>query len=126
MVKYSNLSVQFNALSQPVRLKMVEQLSRRGRLSISNIARPFAISLPAALKHTQVLERSGLIVRSKEGRTQYCALNPHAFKQLVEWLTSQQMFWEASFARLERHINSITNSKRKKYERRNIGYQENI
>ncbi len=89
---------------------MVEKLARQGSMSISLMAEPFAISLPAALKHTQVLEECGLITRAKLGRVQYCTLNPQAFEEVVGWLMVQQSFWDKSFDRLEKHF---THNKKK-------------
>jgi DNA-binding transcriptional ArsR family regulator len=105
MVKYSEDTL-FAALGQPVRRQMVEHLAKHGSMSISEIAKPFNISLPAVLKHTQVLEQSGLIIRSKSGRVQYCTLNNQAFEEMLGWLLFQKKFWDSSFDRLERHINN--------------------
>jgi DNA-binding transcriptional ArsR family regulator len=105
MVKYKTEEM-FAALGQPVRRKMVERLATRGPLPLSVVAEPFDISLPAALKHSRILEEAGLIVRKKVGRVQYCAVNADAFDEMLGWLLAQKRFWDASFARLEREINN--------------------
>ena len=105
MVKYDTGSM-FSALGLSIRQKMIERISEEGRLSISELARPHHISLPAALKHTEILEKSGLIIRSKIGRVQYCTINPLAFEKVLGWLLSQKSFWDGNLARLEKHINS--------------------
>jgi DNA-binding transcriptional ArsR family regulator len=109
MVKYKTGDI-FAALGQPVRREMVERLARQGSMSISEMAKPFKISLPATLKHTQILERSGLIVREKKGRVQFCTIHTKAFEEVTLWLVAQKSFWDSSFDRLERHI---TNRKKK-------------
>jgi DNA-binding transcriptional ArsR family regulator len=108
MIKYKTDDI-FAALGQPVRRQMVELLAQHGTMSISEVAKPFKISLPAALKHTQVLEESGVITRGKIGRVQYCTIDTKAFEEAVGWLLAQKSFWDASFDRLERHI---TNKKK--------------
>ena len=108
MVKYKTDHM-FAALGQPVRRSMIEHLAKRGTLSITEMAEPFSISLPAALKHTQVLEEHGLIVRNKKGRVQYCTINYNAFEEMLSWLLFQKKFWESSFVRLERHITNRKN-----------------
>jgi DNA-binding transcriptional ArsR family regulator len=106
MVKYpTGPATRFGALAEPNRLRMVEQLGRHRELSLSDLAEPLDISLPASLKHVRVLEREGLVRRRKEGRTSYYQLNKAAFDDLFGWLMSQRKFWEASLDRLEKHIN---------------------
>lgn len=108
MVKYISEDM-FAALGQPVRRSMIEHLAERGTMSITEMAEPFNISLPAALKHTQVLEDKGLIIRNKRGRVQYCTINDQAFEEMLRWLLFQKKFWESSFVRLEKHINNRKN-----------------
>ena len=108
MVKYIAEDM-FAALGQPVRRSMIEHLAERGTMSITEMAEPFSISLPAALKHTEVLEENGLIIRNKRGRVQYCTINNQAFEEMLSWLLFQKKFWESSFVRLERHINNHKN-----------------
>jgi DNA-binding transcriptional ArsR family regulator len=94
----------FDALGLPVRRAMVRRLREGGAMSLSKLAKPYKISLPAALKHVRVLEESGVITTEKQGRVRICVYSPHAFKELASTLASQTAFWEGSFARLEGHI----------------------
>lgn len=112
MVKYK-AEMLFGALSTPVRRKMVERLAREGTLSVSQMAVPFRMSLPAVLKHTAVLEKRGVIVRHKKGRVQYCSINRQAFEQMIGWLLFQKTFWDESFVRLEKHLSVHKAYKRK-------------
>jgi DNA-binding transcriptional ArsR family regulator len=103
MVKHSPDEI-FAALGNPIRRQMTEQLSRSQRLPLSELARPFSISLPAAMKHVSILENSGIIVCSKEGRVKYCAINGKAFEEGLEWFLAQERFWEAGLDRLAKHL----------------------
>ena len=103
MVKYSSDEI-FAALGNPIRRQMAERLSHVHRLPLSELARPFSISLPAAMKHVSILEKSGVIVCSKEGRVRYCAANGKAFEQGLEWFLAQESFWEGSLDRLEKYL----------------------
>lgn len=93
---------------------MAERLSRGQRFPLSELARPFSISLPAAMKHVGILEKSGIVVCSKEGRVKYCAVNGEAFEQGLDWFRAQDQFWEASLNRLETHLAKGTIKKNKK------------
>jgi DNA-binding transcriptional ArsR family regulator len=106
MVKYNAVAERFGALAQPARLKIVERLARDGRLSVSQVAKPLSMSLPAVWKHVRILQESKIIACNKEGRVQYCAINPDAFNELAGWLLFHKSFWEASFERLEKHISN--------------------
>jgi DNA-binding transcriptional ArsR family regulator len=105
MVKYKSEEI-FAALGNPVRRQMAERLAHSSRLSLSDLAQPFAISLPAAMKHVGILEESGLVVCKKEGRVRYCAINAEALANGMEWFLSMEQFWEQSLDRLEAHLKS--------------------
>jgi DNA-binding transcriptional ArsR family regulator len=83
----------FSALSDPTRRTILERL-RQGQASITEIAEPFEISLPAISKHLKVLEKAGLISNVKEGRTHYLHLNPQPMKAALEWLEFYRQMWE--------------------------------
>jgi len=104
MVKYSDADLAFKALAHPVRRGMVERLAQQGELSVTDIASPFRISLPAALKHARLLEEGGLIHLTKRGRVQYCAIDVHSFDRITQWAQTQRTFWETSFSRLLRLV----------------------
>jgi DNA-binding transcriptional ArsR family regulator len=89
----------FHALADPTRRVMVERLSR-GPASVSELARPFAISLPAVLQHLQVLESSGLVRSEKVGRVRTCQIEPAALRTAEHWISERRTAWEDRFDRL--------------------------
>jgi DNA-binding transcriptional ArsR family regulator len=101
MVKFNEtlLDRTFAALSDPTRRALLARLSDRD-LSISELAKPFAMSLPAVMKHLDVLSDAGLITRSKTGRTVACRLSAGPMEEAMEWLTRYQRFWSESLDRL--------------------------
>ena len=89
----------FQALADPTRRVMVERLCR-GPASVSELARPLAISLPAVLQHLQVLETSGLVRTEKVGRVRTCQVEPAALRLVEQWIAERRTFWEQRFDRL--------------------------
>ena len=89
----------FQALADPTRLVMVERLSR-GPASVSDLAAPLAMSLPAVLQHLQVLEASGLVKSKKVGRVRTCRIEPDALRAAEAWVTGQRTAWETRLDRL--------------------------
>jgi DNA-binding transcriptional ArsR family regulator len=89
----------FQALADPSRRGMVERLSR-GPASVSELARPLAMSLPAVLQHLQVLESSGLVRTEKVGRTRTCTIEPAALTVAEQWLGRRRALWERRLDRL--------------------------
>ena len=90
----------FAALVDPTRRAILARLEREGGVSISELARPFAIKLPAVMKHLDVLDRAGLITRSKVGRTVTVRLSPEPIREAMDWLRRYERFWSASLDRL--------------------------
>ena len=86
----------FSALSDPTRRTILEEL-RNGQASISQIAAPFEISLPAISKHLKVLQTAGLITNVKEGRIHYLRLNPEPMRAALQWLEFYKQMWEGQF-----------------------------
>lgn len=84
----------FAALSDPSRRWIVERLSR-GEASVSDLAVPLGISLPAVMKHLRVLEEAGLVACEKTGRVRRCRLVGHPMKAAVDWMVRYRSFWEA-------------------------------
>ncbi|HWO07520.1 MAG TPA: helix-turn-helix domain-containing protein [Candidatus Paceibacterota bacterium] len=117
MVKYMNTSSArratrvsqtdriFRALGTPIRRNMIERLSRHGRMPLSEVARPYGISLPAALKHMHILERGGFVRHEKLGRARFFSVDRNGFDAAEQWLQSQRAYWEGSFNRLEALLN---------------------
>ena len=100
MLNYSTLDVVFQALSDPSRRTMVERLSR-GPASVSDLAQPLDMSLPAVMQHLQVLETSGLVRSEKTGRVRMCRIEPKALASAEGWFTKRRASWERRFDRLE-------------------------
>ncbi len=102
MVNYQErLSQTFAALVDPTRRAILARLERRGEASVSDLARPFAIKLPAVMKHLDVLDDAGLIARSKRGRTVTVRLSPEPMRAAMDWLRRYERFWSASLDRLQ-------------------------
>jgi DNA-binding transcriptional ArsR family regulator len=89
----------FQALADPNRRVMVERLSQ-GPASVSELARPLAMSLAAVLQHVQVLEASGLVRSQKAGRTRTCSINPAALRSAEQWISTRRALWERRLDRL--------------------------
>ena len=101
MVNYQErLSRTFLALGDPTRRAILAHLERDDGVSVSELAEPFAIKLPAVMKHLDVLDEAGLITRSKSGRTVTVRLRPEPMKAAMEWLNRYERFWSASLDRL--------------------------
>lgn len=103
MVKYESKDI-FEALGHDVRVQMVRTLAKGGKMAASELAAPFEMSLPAAMKHIHILEDSGVIVTSKEGRVRYCALNTEALAEGMSWFLATERLWESRLCRLEDHL----------------------
>jgi DNA-binding transcriptional ArsR family regulator len=89
----------FQALGDPSRRAMVERLTR-GPASVSELARPFAMSLPAVVQHLRVLESSGLVRSEKLGRVRTCAVVPGALRAAERWISERRTVWEENLDRL--------------------------
>src|SRR3954466_1208266 len=102
MVKYREevLDRTFAALADPTRRALVARLGARDSLSVSELAQPFAMSLPAIMKHLDVLSEAGLIAREKTGRTVACRLTAKPMEQAMDWLHRYEKFWSAQLDRL--------------------------
>ena len=93
------LDLMFQALADPSRRVMVERLSR-GPASVSELAKPLAMSLPAVVQHLQVLEASGLIRSEKVGRVRTCRIEPKALRMAERWINERRATWERRLDRL--------------------------
>src|SRR3954467_3857894 len=95
------LSQTFAALADPTRRAMLARLSK-GETNVSELAKPFlkAMSLPAITKHLQVLERAGLITKTREAQFRPCKLNGEAFRDVADWMEEYRIYWEESLDRL--------------------------
>ncbi len=94
MVNYqTRLDRTFAALVDPTRRAILAQLERRISASVSELAEPFVIKLPAVMKHLHVLDDAGLITRSKSGRTVTVRLRPRPLREAMAWLQRYERFW---------------------------------
>jgi DNA-binding transcriptional ArsR family regulator len=102
MVKYHGITLDrtFAALADPTRRALLAQLELRDSVSVSELARPFPVSLPAIMKHLDVLSDAGLITRTKTGRTVSCRLAAAPMQEAVGWLNRYQRFWSERLDRL--------------------------
>jgi DNA-binding transcriptional ArsR family regulator len=106
MVKYQDpvLDRTFAALAVPTRRALLARLGTQPGLSVSELAEPFPISLPAIMKHLDVLSDAGLITRTKMGRTVACRLTAKPMKRASDWLGGYRCFWDQSLDRLEAYL----------------------
>ena len=109
------LSQTFSALADPTRRAMLARLSE-GEANVSDIARPFLkdMSLPAVTKHLKVLERAGLITKTREAQWRPCKLNSAPLKDASNWMEHYRQYWEESFDRLEMYLKTVTANEKKK------------
>jgi DNA-binding transcriptional ArsR family regulator len=103
MVKHSALDRTFSALADPTRREILERLGR-GPATISELARPFDISLPGLLKHVQVLEQAHLVTTEKHGRTRQCRLGSDQLDDAAQWIATYRRHWEGRLDRLGTYI----------------------
>ncbi len=98
-----SLSETFAALADPTRRAILARLAV-GEATVTELAEPFAMSLPAVSRHLKVLERAGLISRGREAQWRPCRLEPHTLKAVDDWLEAYRRFWGESFDRLDDYL----------------------
>lgn len=101
-----SLSIKLAALADPTRRAILERLAS-GEASVSELAAPFDISMPAITKHLKVLERAGLITRGREAQWRPCRLQPEALKEVDGWLAYYRRFLDESFDQLEVYLKEL-------------------
>lgn len=97
------LDLVFGALADPTRRGIVERLAI-GEATVTELAAPYAISLPAISRHLKVLERASLITRSQEGRWRHARLSPTSLANAAAWFSRYERLWSESFDRLDEHL----------------------
>jgi DNA-binding transcriptional ArsR family regulator len=102
-----NLSATFAALADPTRRAILARLVT-GQCSVTELAEPFQMSLPAVSKHLRVLERAGLIARGREAQWRPCRLEAGPLKEVAEWTERYRAMWEHRFDRLETYLHRLT------------------
>ncbi len=100
------LSSTFSALADPTRRAILARLAS-GPASVTDLARPFDMSLPAISKHLKVLERSRLIRRSRRAQWRPCRLEAGPLKEVADWVEHYRRFWEQSFDRLDEYLREV-------------------
>ena len=106
MMPTDRLSTTFAALADPTRRAILARLAT-GETSVTELAEPFAMSLPAVSKHLKVLERAGLIVRGREAQWRPCQLEAGPLKDAADWLQHYRRFWEESLDRLDDYLKEL-------------------
>jgi DNA-binding transcriptional ArsR family regulator len=119
MVKYvpDHLSWTFAALSDPTRRAILARLSQ-GELSVKELAEPFPITAPSMTKHLKVLERAGLISRSRDAQRRPCRLESAPLREVAAWLEQYRLSWEHSMKRLDDYLGQLEGEKGPKHARR--------
>ena len=100
------LSLTFAALADPTRRAILWRLAS-GPANVTELALPFTISQPAISKHLKVLERAGLVARSREAQNRPCSIRAAPLKEVVDWAGAYRPFWETSFDRLDAHLQHV-------------------
>jgi len=100
------LSTTLSALADPTRRAILARLAL-GETSVTEIAKPFAMSLPAVSKHLKVLEHAGLIARGREAQWRPCRLEPEPLREVAGWLDHYRKFWDESFDRLDDYLREL-------------------
>ena len=114
MVKCSSrlLDRTFGALADPTRRRILEQLTG-GASCVTDLARPYRMSLPAVSKHLRVLESAGLVRRTRDGRVHRLRLDAKPMQQAQAWIEEYRRFWEQSFDRLDEYLKQLQNKEQK-------------
>ncbi len=113
------LSQTFSALADPTRRAILARLSQ-GEGNVSDLAKPFLknMSLPAVTKHLKVLEKAGLITKTREAQWRPCKINGEAFKDVSNWMQPYRQFWEESFDRLDEYLKqTVADEKRSNFKK---------
>ena len=117
MVRHSmspdRLSTTFAALADPTRRAILARLSS-GETSVTELAEPFAMSLPAISKHLKVLERAGLIARGREAQWRPCRIEPEALKGVYGWLEEYRRLWDERLDRLDVYLKELQAKEKKR------------
>jgi DNA-binding transcriptional ArsR family regulator len=116
-VAQDHLSSTFAALADPTRRAILARLAL-GEASVTELGKPFEMSLPGISKHLKVLENAGLIARGRDAQWRPCRLAPGPLKDAAKWLEEYRRFWEESFDRLDDYLRELQKKEKKKGGRR--------
>jgi DNA-binding transcriptional ArsR family regulator len=114
------LSQTFQALADPTRRAMLAQLSK-GESNVTDLAKPFLkdMSLPAVTKHLKVLEKAGLITKSKEAQWRPCKIKADGLREVADWMEIYRQYWEESLDRLDAYLKTVTAKEKKSKGKKN-------
>ena len=107
------LSATFFALADPTRRAILDRLTA-GEASVTELAAPFEMSLPAISKHLKVLERAGLIARGRDAQWRPCRLDAGPLKDVANWVDHYKKFWEESFDRLDSYLRELQKKEKRR------------
>jgi len=107
------LNSTFAALADPTRRSILARLAA-GESSVTDLAQPFDMSLPAVSKHLKVLERAGLIARGRDAQWRPCRLAAAPLKEVADWVEHYRRFWDESFERLDDYLNEVQSKEKKR------------
>ena len=111
-MEIDSLTTTFAALADPTRRAILGRLTR-GETSVTELAKPFEMTLPAISKHLKVLQRAGLIARSREAQWRPCRLSAIPLKDVADWVDHYRRFWEQSFDRLDQYLKDLQTREKK-------------
>jgi DNA-binding transcriptional ArsR family regulator len=111
------LSSTFAALADPTRRAILARLAA-GAASVTELAEPFAMTLPAVSKHLKVMERAGLIARGRQAQWRPCRINPAPLKQAADWIENYRRFWDESLDRLDDYLRELQRKEKKNGRRK--------
>jgi DNA-binding transcriptional ArsR family regulator len=111
-----HLSMTFGALADPTRRAIIARLAK-GEASVTELAKPFDMTLPAVSKHLKVLERAGLITRSRDAQWRRARLRAQRLEEAADWVERYREFWERSFDRLDAHLRELQKGDKKNDQR---------
>jgi DNA-binding transcriptional ArsR family regulator len=112
MTTFDQLSLTFHALGDPTRLKILSMLAK-GEKTVSELAEPFKMSMPAITKHLKVLEKAGLISRGREAQFRPCKIEAEKLVEANKFIESQRKIWEERFDRLDLYLEELQSDNRK-------------
>jgi DNA-binding transcriptional ArsR family regulator len=112
-----HLSQVFSALADPTRRAILARLSK-GEASVNELAEPFDITLPAVSKHLKVLEKAGLIERTRDAQYRPCRLQAAPLRDAADWIDHYRQYWEESFDRLDAYLKTVTARQRNQQRKR--------
>lgn len=105
------LSLKLQALSDPTRRAILAKLQVDGEATVNDLAKPFIMSLPAISKHLKVLEKAGLITRSRNAQQRPCKISPKGLQEVADWMNSYRAMWEQRLDRLENYLSTLQEEK---------------